>query len=888
MGQEGEKTKYLRPLWVGCLLGILQCLACPLWGHVPDFLFVPVNTSQGLSENQVRAITQLSDGRMVFATSGHINFYDGTHFTTLQRSPGDEYVLRRYSGFYHLYLENDSLLWVKDHRRLQCVDLRRECYVASLAARFAGWDLPGEVEDLFVDHYGRVWLVCVGESVRLVCAAGGYSFPLPPDKGNLQDLECEENSLYLFYDTGVMACHDLPDGQLVYEAAAYPESDYALFSNTSLVVRHGGDFYQLRNGKKGGLFRFDRQTRSWQKWMEQDYALNTLMITDDAKAYISCARGFWIIDIGNGTRNYLPLFPSAEGDVLATEVSTVFQDRQGALWLGTLDRGLFYYHPALYRLRLTGRAAFPVSREEDVAVLAFAEDESGNLYLRTRTQAYRLSTSDDGEQERLLPVGADALPASVAQRLYASSSSNYRGRNYVALCTDSRGWVWAGTSDGLELYTAPDEEPRRFGREDGLANNFVQAILEDARHDIWVTTSNGISQVIVASDDADDATLRFVNYNQKDGALSGEYMPGAAYRMTDGTLCLGGVDGFNRLSPDRDWASPGLPYPPLFTALYLRGEKVRSGELKDGRLLLPQAPSCTKEIVLAYDQNYVTFEFSAMDYFNSGRTCYRYRLEGMERQWNVVLPRQQEKGVLQAAYTHLPPGHYTLFVQASDRPDVWTEKQQTALRLLVLAPWWQTPMAYTLYIIGISLLLFFSFWIYRSRLRGEQERRQKEAVLLQRIRDLIEQCDRYEADRQAQQQENAADAAVADMEGVASSVSTEGMSEPDARFLSHAIELVEKNLHIPGYSVEQLSRDLCMERTGLYRKLVALLDQSPSLFIRGIRLRRAAQLISEGRLSMAEIADCTGFSSSSYLSKCFQEMYGCRPSEYARKKRKST
>lgn len=65
-------------------------------------------------------------------------------------------------------------------------------------------------------------------------------------------------------------------------------------------------------------------------------------------------------------------------------------------------------------------------------------------------------------------------------------------------------------------------------------------------------------------------------------------------------------------------------------------------------------------------------------------------------------------------------------------------------------------------------------------------------------------------------------------------------------------------------------------------------DQSPSLFIRNIRLQRAAQLLTENELSIAEIAERTGFSSSSYLSKCFQEMYGCRPSEYARKTKKST
>lgn len=186
------------------------------------------------------------------------------------------------------------------------------------------------------------------------------------------------------------------------------------------------------------------------------------------------------------------------------------------------------------------------------------------------------------------------------------------------------------------------------------------------------------------------------------------------------------------------------------------------------------------------------------------------------------------------------------------------------------------------------------FTIYYSRkypslhmlARKKIERRHKEEILLLRIRNLIEQCNNYEAEQKARLEKN----------GTATSTCFENDKQPDhpkttnteSAFLARAIEQVEKNMHVIGYSVEQLSRDLCMERTGLYRKLVNLLDQSPSLFIRNIRLQRAAQLLTENELSIAEIAERTGFSSSSYLSKCFQEMYGCRPSEYARKTKKST
>ena len=59
------------------------------------------------------------------------------------------------------------------------------------------------------------------------------------------------------------------------------------------------------------------------------------------------------------------------------------------------------------------------------------------------------------------------------------------------------------------------------------------------------------------------------------------------------------------------------------------------------------------------------------------------------------------------------------------------------------------------------------------------------------------------------------------------------------------------------------------------------MDKSPSLFIRSIRLKRAANLILEGKMSISEIAEQVGFSSASYMGKCFIEEYHCKPSEYA-------
>jgi AraC-like DNA-binding protein len=71
-----------------------------------------------------------------------------------------------------------------------------------------------------------------------------------------------------------------------------------------------------------------------------------------------------------------------------------------------------------------------------------------------------------------------------------------------------------------------------------------------------------------------------------------------------------------------------------------------------------------------------------------------------------------------------------------------------------------------------------------------------------------------------------------------------------------------------------------MSRTQLYRKLKAITGLSANEFIRSIRLKRAAQLLEQGRYSVAEVTYEVGFSDLSYFRECFKKMFGVNPSEY--------
>jgi CheY-like chemotaxis protein len=104
----------------------------------------------------------------------------------------------------------------------------------------------------------------------------------------------------------------------------------------------------------------------------------------------------------------------------------------------------------------------------------------------------------------------------------------------------------------------------------------------------------------------------------------------------------------------------------------------------------------------------------------------------------------------------------------------------------------------------------------------------------------------------------------------------------DEKFLNKAIQIIEDNLGDCDFDVTAMTGEIGMSRMQLFRKLKALTNQTPSEFIRTIRLKRAAQLLQQKFGNVAEITYEVGFNNLSYFAKCFRELYGVSPSEYAK------
>jgi len=102
----------------------------------------------------------------------------------------------------------------------------------------------------------------------------------------------------------------------------------------------------------------------------------------------------------------------------------------------------------------------------------------------------------------------------------------------------------------------------------------------------------------------------------------------------------------------------------------------------------------------------------------------------------------------------------------------------------------------------------------------------------------------------------------------------------DDVFLAELTDAVYRNLDNSGFNVAELSREMGISRTQLFRKLKALTGKQPSDFIRCLRLKKAVELMLDGSSNLSEIAYDTGFNSISYFSRRFKEFYHVSPSEY--------
>jgi signal transduction histidine kinase len=167
-------------------------------------------------------------------------------------------------------------------------------------------------------------------------------------------------------------------------------------------------------------------------------------------------------------------------------------------------------------------------------------------------------------------------------------------------------------------------------------------------------------------------------------------------------MFFGGFGGATGFFPDKVIDSGVTPTVAL-TDFQVSGKSVDVGSGS----ALSKAISYTKDLKLTHNQAVFSIAFSALSFFNADTIRYRYKLEDLDRAWHEVGSEQRT-----ASYTTLPPGTYTLWVQAAASHGAWSNPG-TSLRIRILPPWWNAWWFRAIY--SVVILLLFSL-LYRYRL----------------------------------------------------------------------------------------------------------------------------------------------------------------------------
>ncbi len=103
----------------------------------------------------------------------------------------------------------------------------------------------------------------------------------------------------------------------------------------------------------------------------------------------------------------------------------------------------------------------------------------------------------------------------------------------------------------------------------------------------------------------------------------------------------------------------------------------------------------------------------------------------------------------------------------------------------------------------------------------------------------------------------------------------------DKQLMDRAMAIIERYMDNPEFNVGVFAREMGMARTNLFAKIKGITGSTPNEFVSTIRLRKAASLLKNNpELNVSEIADCTGFSSARYFSKCFKALFHVSPLSY--------
>jgi diguanylate cyclase (GGDEF)-like protein len=376
-------------------------------------------------------------------------------------------------------------------------------------------------------------------------------------------------------------------------------------------------------------------------------------------------------------------------------MNSLFEDRDGTIWVGYSRKGLAQFDHGVFRHITSSGIIRDLAQSRDGALWLATDGDGVERYFHGSITRY---------------TTADGLPTDHAMYVYA----------------DPEGSVWVGLASG-GISRIRDGHVVSWTPSQGIPDTAVGSILEDGAGSLWMGGNLGIfriaKQELNSTAGVAGAAIHAVVYGQPDGLRVAETIFGAmpcAWKDRSGRLWFGTLAGAAMVDPAHMPVNR-VPPPVLIERVAANSRSIPLA----GTARLGPSP-LNLEVA-----------FTSPSFIAPQLMRFRYRLEGFDPDWIEADARS-------ARYTNLPAGHYTFRVQAESAEGVWSDPG-ASFAFDLRPPRSETALAYVLYIVGATLVVWTIMW-YRTR-SLRQRHRQLERLVAERTRQLQEEKTALEAAR---------------------------------------------------------------------------------------------------------------------------------------------
>lgn len=441
-----------------------------------------INTSQGLPDDEVKALFWTPDGRLGVRTSSSLSFFDGCTFRSVPPMGDEGYSADYISALSTAYVDARQRVWIKELGKFLVFDLTKDAYVRDVKGLLASMGIRERVRDFFIDSAKNLWFVTASGKMLMVKASelGEAETPCRQIKIRTKGLRdvCnfKGNHWFLYSDGWVKGMNTSMTKTISAEQVwqgEVPARDFMQFAQNKhqlwLMWNHGVAFYQP--SASANHQSSVSVTHHWQHRYENEAAaLVVLSIAEDGTAYASIRQAGLLTIAPNGKTSLLTEIHTLDGETLIDDIQGIACSR-GNLLLGLWSKGLCLHHPNMQQF-----AYFPF------------------VAMGLKMNGYRINDLPNGLPLLSSDKGLFALNALSLQ----ASPISLGGSDYIRSMMDSKGRLWAGTfRQGL------------FLREKGIVHHIMQGgipakdinydivrgFLEDHAHRIWVNYHGGIGWI---------------------------------------------------------------------------------------------------------------------------------------------------------------------------------------------------------------------------------------------------------------------------------------------------------------------------------------------------------------------------------------------------------